>query len=248
MKKTIDIMSSTDHPHILKGICVMNDEEEGQGVVMPFYKSDLKSSKGTHSMAQLKKFSAQILLAIEYFHIHARQIHFDIKPSNILCDGESIVLADFDIVQSKDEVKLKPMGTEAYMAPEVRECKNIGQRCDELKIGALDWFSYGACLYYMFSRDILDGNYEWVHRMRKRQFPRYFTEDLISLLKLLLADDPRERDFDFNVGILKNHSFFRGITWTEIEQSDERLLSSSSAVFLLSSCLKLIFALLILFL
>lgn len=128
---------------------------------------------------------------------------------------------------------LRPVGTDWFMAPEVRACKLHNLRCSEM-CSALDWYSLGATLYYLLLRGEEEMGRAWVVHMRALTFPSYFTHNERSLLKMLLADDPRCRDFDLNVDILKMHPFFT----SQNEQVNngcvkEKALTSAFSILLL---------------
>lgn len=84
-------------------------------------------------------------LADALHHLHENGIlHRDVKPANILVDGDRLRLADFGLAQLRDEPALSRsgelLGTPAYMSPE----QVAGSR--ELD-AASDQFSLGASLY-----------------------------------------------------------------------------------------------------
>lgn len=78
-------------------------------------------------------------------HLHEQGIlHRDVKPANVLVEGERLRLADFGLAQMRDEPALSRsgelLGTPAYMSPE--------QLAGESALGPLsDQFSLGATLY-----------------------------------------------------------------------------------------------------
>ena len=79
--------------------------------------------------------------------VHAnRYLHGDIKPGNILLDANGQVkLTDFGLSRRDDQVDAgAPMGTPAYVAPEVLDPK--------VKVGAqADIFALGVMMYRMLS-------------------------------------------------------------------------------------------------
>lgn len=79
------------------------DHGEGNGrlfLVMPFYPSALREvlrERGTLSLAETVAITRQIAVGLEYAHQHGL-IHRDVKPENILLDGEGrALLTDFGI-------------------------------------------------------------------------------------------------------------------------------------------------------
>jgi eukaryotic-like serine/threonine-protein kinase len=93
------------------------------------------------------RISRQILPALDYAHQHG-VIHRDVKPSNILLDGERAYLSDFGIALAVGQPRLTSVsqlvGTFPYMSPE--------QIQQPLAITHLtDVYSYGCVLYQMLT-------------------------------------------------------------------------------------------------
>ncbi len=93
-----------------------------------------------------RSLARQLLGALRCIHA-AGVVHRDVKPSNVLIDGEGRArLTDFGIAQPEDGTRItqtgEVIGTLKYMAPEVREGRAATERSDLYACGVL----LGECL------------------------------------------------------------------------------------------------------
>ncbi len=65
-------------------------------------------------------------------------LHLDIKPANVLLDGERARLSDFGLQASIGNV-VRPSGTPAYMAPERFRSRPLGIEADLYAVGCMLW-------------------------------------------------------------------------------------------------------------
>src|SRR6516164_997384 len=135
-------------------------------------------------------------------HAHARGVvHRDVKPSNLLLDGEGVVwLTDFGLARRSDEATLTVagvlLGTPLYMSPEQAAAldRPVDQRSDV--------YSLGATLYELATgRPVFDAEtvgklFEQIAtaepvppRRHRSDLPR----DLETVLLKCLAKDPGQR-------------------------------------------------------
>ena len=88
-----------------------------------------------------ERLARELLAALA--HIHAAGVlHRDIKPQNVLIDAEGHArLTDFGIAQPRDAASLtrtgQVLGTEAYIAPEVKAGEPASERSDLYALGVL---------------------------------------------------------------------------------------------------------------
>lgn len=83
--------------------------------LIPWFKSQRKEV----AQARIETMFYQILLALDHVHTHNPQIiHRDIKPPNILFQGDNFFLTDFGIAKVVDASNTF-VGTQSYMAPEL---------------------------------------------------------------------------------------------------------------------------------
>lgn len=91
--------------------------------------------------------------------------HCDIKPHNILVINQNIKLIDFSIskIQEEREVTMAAtmehpiQGTRGYMAPELQDSLEAGNRIAKFKPGKADVFSLGMTFLQMITFDELSG-------------------------------------------------------------------------------------------
>src|SRR5260221_10324419 len=131
--------SQLDHPHILS-IYSYGQHEGLPYIVMPYMPggtlSDYVAHDGPLSLSAAQQYLEQIASALDYAHTNDC-VHCDVKPANILLDGEGqALLADFGIVRLKadDTLPLKSgealMGTPDFLSPEQALGKALDSRSD----------------------------------------------------------------------------------------------------------------------
>ena len=142
------------HPNIVPIFSV--DEHEGLAwFVMALVEGenigDRVRKRGAMPFADVRRIMREVADALAYAHVRG-VVHRDIKPDNILLDGQSgrALVTDFGIARATTEGESRltatgtAIGTPAYMSPE--QC--AGER--ELD-GRSDLYSLGAVAYYMIA-------------------------------------------------------------------------------------------------
>ncbi len=131
--------SQLDHPYILS-IYSYGQHEGLPYIVMPYMPggtlSDYVAHDGPLSLSAAQQYLEQIASALDYAHTKGC-VHCDVKPANILLDGEGqALLTDFGIVRLKadDTHPLKSgealMGTPDFLSPEQALGKPLDSRSD----------------------------------------------------------------------------------------------------------------------
>jgi serine/threonine protein kinase len=105
------------------------------------------------STQSVLKVVTDCLGGLVFLHEHARMIHNDIKPTNLLLCRDGVKIADFGIAQSwisqtssvysDDEKQMILVGSIAYQAPEIWLQDMFGN-------GKIDVFALGLSLYEVF--------------------------------------------------------------------------------------------------
>ena len=144
--KEVDIISTLDHPNIIKFYETFHDDYFFH-IVMELCKGkEIMHQMGNYGFIEEKKVTYiifKVLLAIA--HCHNRGVtHRDLKPENILFDSmkkdAEIKILDFGLSRKYDkEQKMHSiLGTPYYVAPEVLKGE-YDEKCDIWSIGAMTY-------------------------------------------------------------------------------------------------------------
>lgn len=140
---------ASGHPNILPIIDA--DIYDGQVLIVSEYAengslSDWLKHSGKFPLQTAIEMSIGVLSGLEFLHSR-RIIHRDIKPQNILLQGNTPRLADFGISRAMETATISSAitGTDAYMAPEAFE----GVRSIQT-----DVWSVGVVLYQLLTNSL----------------------------------------------------------------------------------------------
>jgi putative methionine-R-sulfoxide reductase with GAF domain len=89
---------------------------------------------------EVLEYARQTCEALQY--VHAQQIvHRDVKPQNLICGDDGIVLVDFGVATQLDatDTGTVGVGTPRFMAPEVFAGGTVSTRSDVFSLGATVW-------------------------------------------------------------------------------------------------------------
>ena len=141
---------------------------------------------GVLDVARLRAAAAQLATGLGFLHA-AGNVHRDVKPSNVLVDGDRVVLLDFGLAATSGGVAAGG-GTLAYMAPE----QGLGA------VGpAADWYAFGVMLWEALTGALpFGGTGDEVAAAKQRGGPALAIDtaaDLAQLAGALLDPDPARR-------------------------------------------------------
>jgi serine/threonine protein kinase len=230
-----------------------------------FYRTIQSQPDSCLTEDQMRFYSAEVLLALEYLHALGF-IYRDLKPENILLHSDGHVrLADFDlsktsgkaidarVVQnamgigpggSAPQMVVEPnfvtnsfVGTEEYLAPEVIVGKGHS--------ASVDWWTFGILMYEM-----LYGTTPFRGRTQNDTFRRIeaadvhfpnhprctVSKDCKAIIKKLLCADPRKRLGAYGgAAEIKAHPFWKNLKWALIRNMVPPLMPKLSSAIDLSA-------------
>jgi eukaryotic-like serine/threonine-protein kinase len=144
--REIRILQRLRHPAIVP-VLDAHESPTLHYYVMPYVPGEslreLLSSGGPLSLARVMHLAGAVAEALDYAHAQG-VLHRDVKPANILLDGERVLVCDFGVaraveVAAGDTISSSGLvlGTPAYMSPEQAMGGTIDERTDVYALGCV---------------------------------------------------------------------------------------------------------------
>jgi NIMA (never in mitosis gene a)-related kinase 1/4/5 len=174
-----------------KEFCIVTDFAEG-GDLSELIKNCAKEK--THLQeATIWRYLYQICQGLKYLH-EMHVIHRDIKGANILLNKDKSVamLGDMNVSKvAKSKYLFTQTGTPYYASPEVWKDRPYDFKSDIWSLGCL---IYELCaLVPPFRAKDMESLYARVLAGKFSRIPRYFSEDLSSIISNMLQINPSNR-------------------------------------------------------
>ena len=206
-RREIRVASQLQHPNILSvldsGVAPIPAGVDLLWFTMPYVRGvnvwERFEQTGAFTPDEVVRIGRAVAEALEYAHGKG-VIHRDIKPDNILLEGERVLVADFGVARAVSEVHEKltatgmVVGTPTYMSPE--------QATGEREIdGRSDVFALACVLYELLAGEPpFDGPTPQAALMRRFTGPPRSLRPVVDVPEALeaalmkaLARDPKDR-------------------------------------------------------
>lgn len=128
------------HPHIVTAY-EAGEWEQRPYVVFEYLRNGSLADRLPSAQPEALRWLAQAAEALDYAHA-AGVVHRDVKPANLLLDGdENLCVADFGVSRSDGETTLtaqgEVVGTEGYFAPEQVDGRGATAASDRFALGVV---------------------------------------------------------------------------------------------------------------
>lgn len=185
------VLASLRHPHI---VSVLDYGFSDQG---PFFTMTLLEGAESISRACRHRSTAERLALLQQMlhalhYLHQRGIlHRDLKPDNVLVVGDAVYVLDFGLAIAESSPDAQPVGTLAYMPPEILMNKPSSHASDLYAAGVIAY----ECLTGRFPYRLGPLTTDLIHDILYTTPPleAIADADLADLLGALLAKEPAER-------------------------------------------------------
>lgn len=149
-------LANLNHPNIVH-VADVFEENNTVYYVMQFLKDgSLRGKlreKGTLSDEEAMRYTIQIAEALDYMHSEKHMCHYDVKPGNILLNGDKAMLIDFGISKNYTsdgrETSATPVGLSKGFAP----LEQFQQSLQDFS-PVTDIYSLGATLYNLVTGEV----------------------------------------------------------------------------------------------
>jgi len=159
------VLSDLDHPNILPaydvGLVETTFKNPIPFIITKFFPETVEGrlrNHGVFSIEEVKKYGKQMCQAFNYLHSQGI-IHRDVKPSNLLLDGDLLAVGDLGLAKTLTEegrnrfwrgdvtTTEECIGSVTWMSPELfryaeQKTTKVDHRSDLFQIGKIMWYMH----------------------------------------------------------------------------------------------------------
>jgi calcium-dependent protein kinase len=204
-RREVAIMSSVDHPNIVKLVETFQDSRNTYLVVELCRGGELLSRMVAYGGSLSEQHASMVLQQIfrGTLYLHQCSIaHRDLKPENLLfasdapVHGNTVKIIDFGFARTctEGQVLTTKVGTPIFVAPEVLTGRGYGKQCDNWSIGIIAHVL--LCGYPPFRGSSDQSVLRKVARGRFDFLPKHWarvSSNARALVSRLLSIDPQRR-------------------------------------------------------
>ena len=140
------LLAQLEHPRVVKVLDHFQDQEGVYYLVMELIEGTelglMIEERGGPGLpvAEVIEYTRQACEALQYVH-DQRVVHRDVKPQNLICGEDGIVLVEFGVARElgASDSGTVGVGTPRYMAPEVFAGGAVSARADVFGLAATMW-------------------------------------------------------------------------------------------------------------
>lgn len=192
-------LASLNHPNIVH-VADVFEENSTVYYVMQFLKDgslrDQLKAQGRLSEEDAVRYTSQIAEALQYMHSEKHMCHYDVKPGNILLNGDKAMLIDFGISKNYTsdgrETSATPVGLSKGFAP----LEQFQQSLQDFS-PVTDIYSLGATLYNLVTGEV-PPEASTVNEEGLGERPEYVSERVWNAITS--AMQPRRKDRPQTIG------------------------------------------------
>ena len=230
----LSIMSSFEHPNINRAINIHLTDQHVY-IFQDIADEDLRSYIRKDKVKDKKKLLFDIVNGLYFLHSNGI-IHGDVKPSNMLCYGDTVKLTDFGECAKKwykGMCYVHGTGTPAYKSPEILEGDKWSYQADIWSLGCIFYEVYTKkklfnnqtnlyCYLYKLAHkdfDMFMNNYK--HEMYSygdytapnidKKFIKSRGENFVKLFKSMMKINKKDR---ISCDKIISHPYFYKFTFT----------------------------------
>ena len=213
------VLLKLDHPFVMKLVRTFKNAENVfyltefiEGKVLGKY-LESKHHHQFHNKYETQFYISFLLVILDYLN-SKRVIHRDLKPDNIMIDGQGYLkLIDFGTAITIKNFTSTITGTPHYIGPEVLMGKGYSYSCDYWSLGIITHELYYN--YYPFGNDASDPM-EVYREVLKRDvcLPSKGDPTVNSFIRALLRKKVTERLCSLEQA--KKHQFYKDFNWEDL--------------------------------